>query len=149
MNFRIYSLLFLLIFSSCQSDDPVDCSVIDIAEQTFYIGLQNEQGENLLLNGTYNPEEIEITANNGDVNFRIITEDEAAYIALNEAILFRLNSEYEIHLSPEVTDIMEIEFSREQGICGTSIYTATKLTYNGEEQTIEEFRSNQKVMIIK
>ncbi|MCM4158680.1 hypothetical protein DHB64_02080 [Antarcticibacterium sp. W02-3] len=135
---------------SCNSnDDEIDCSLIDIAPQLFYMEYIDEDGNNLLDNGTYDREEIEVTLG-GVVMGEVYTHPEKSFLVIYEYGQLQNNeNDYIINLSSTETDIMQLEYSQKSGICGTFIYTVEKAIYNGEEMELETYLGNEKITVLK
>jgi hypothetical protein len=146
----LLTFLFALSLISCTSeDDEIDCSVIDIAPQLFFIEYLDEDGNNLLDNGTYVPEEIEVTLDDVAMG-EVYTHTEESFLIIYEYGGLQNNeSDYIIKLSSTETDIMQLEYSQKAGICGTHIFTVERAVYNNVEMDLENYMGNEKITVIK
>lgn len=150
MRSYLFTLLFVVTLISCSSeDDEIDCGVIDMVPEVFFIEYLDNEGNNLLDNGTYIHEEIEITVD-GEVVGEVFTNTEETFLIIPEFNAVQKNeSEYLIKLSPTETDVMQLEYSEETGICGHHIYTVENAVYNGEDMELERYGGNEKITVIK
>ncbi|NER14327.1 hypothetical protein GWK08_12815 [Leptobacterium flavescens] len=148
---KISLLLCLFLFISCDNSDDLDCALISFAPQLFFIELVDDQGNNLIENGTYVREDIEVFFNDFNVGGATGPED----TSFENLIFLTLmgesgDNEFRIELSDTETDILNLNLTVEPGICGVSIFTAVSATYNGEVQNIEEIVIElQKITVIK
>lgn len=145
-----FPLFLAIIIISCSSnDDEIDCSLLDIAPQLFFIEYTDEEGNNLLEDGTYVHEEIEVTVN-GVVMGEVYTLNAKTFLIIYEYGQLQNNeSEYLIKLSPTETDIMQLDYSQKAGLCGTHIYTVERAVYNDEEMELENYSGNEKITVVK
>ncbi len=150
MRYYLFTLLFAITLISCSSeDDEIDCGVIDLLPEVFFIEYLDNDGNNLLDDGTYNHEEIEITVD-GEVVGEVFTNPEKTFLIIHEYNAVQRNeSDYLIKLSPKETDIMQLEYSEGPGLCGHYIYTVENAVYNGEEMELERYGGNEKITVIK
>lgn len=144
------TFLFALSLMSCTSkEDEIDCSVLVIAPQFFFIEYIDEDGDKLLDNGTFVHEEIEVTLD-GVVMGEVYTHSEESLLIIYEyGDLQTNNSDYIIKLSSTETDIMQLQYSQKAGICGTHIYTVEKAVYNNVEMELENYMGNEKITVVK
>lgn len=144
--FNYFLFTFLLFFTSCSTDD--DCWNVDLLPENFYIELIDSEGNNLLLNGTYDPAFVKVIVNDVIVGTAQTNLNEGL-VVINESNAESWNGlPYHILLSPSETDEMFIEYSVENKECG-KVYTAQKVIYNGQERGILYYNGNQKINIIK
>ncbi len=148
---KFYCLVLIVSVFSCANDDGfvVQCAAIDYAVPSLLIELQDINGANLLENGTYNPNEVNITVNENSVSR--ITETENGRVI--EVLLSNtVNSrDATVTLSATETDVLRLNLnSSSTGFpCFFPIFTVEEAFYNGTEQTIEHLEFNQKITVIK
>lgn len=145
-----FILLFALTLISCSSnDDEIDCSLVDIAPQIFFIEYIDNDGNNLLDNGIYLQEEVEVTVD-GEIMGEVYSNSEGTFLIIYELNAVQRNeSDYVIKLSSTETDVMQLEFSEKIGICGSHLYNVERALYNGEEMELENYFGNEKITIVK
>ena len=128
-------IIIVFLFSNCSNDDDngIDCSLFDPVIQQLFIELVDENGDNLLENGTFNIEQIRIRFDNTE--FQVV---ELGFIENVIPIQFVSQGEniYEIILSDTETDILLLDLSLREEICGIEFFDLETVTYNGEEQMI-------------
>ncbi|QYA26919.1 hypothetical protein G3I01_15920 [Gramella sp. MT6] len=80
MKKRLTILLIGILISSCSNndDDGIDCSIFDPAILELYIRLVDENGDNLIENGTIDPENITVEGDFSNPGFRYIPPNEFA-----------------------------------------------------------------------
>ena len=131
----------------CSSND--DCSNIDILPRFLYIEYIDPEMNELLENGHYDPDEVEVFAN-GVIVGATTTIDGRTYIAIpSPGAGSGNNIQYQIKLSATETDTMSIQYSPEEGACSTNQNIIQRLIYNGEEKMLLYFNGNLKITIVK
>ena len=149
MKFSFFPLILcLILFFSCSSDDDINCSAASFAVQEFHIEVVDEDGNNLLANGTYDIEEVQVKVNNQVVSTIRENQDEVLIAIFENGAEARNNLDYEVILSPEEIDILKLHYSFEEAAC-TKIYTAEKAIYNGKEIEIQTTSGNQRITVVK
>lgn len=134
MKSYFFTLLCALTIISCSSDDEtaVDCSLFDPGPQNILVNLIDNKGQNLILDGTYDPVEIEVTANGEMAGSAIILDGgPRAFIYIDKEIAINQTEvKYLIKLNAEETDVLEVTYSIKEVDCGHKIYTAERILYN-------------------
>lgn len=150
MRSYFFPLFLVLSLLSCSSnEDGIDCSLLDIAPQLFFIEYIDEDGHNLLEDGTYVHEEIEVMVD-GEVMGEVYSFPEKTFLIIYEHGQLQNNdSDYIIKLSSTETDIMQLDYSQKAGLCGTQIYTVERAVYNNEEMELQNYSGNEKITVVK
>ena len=136
-------LLIGILFIGCSSDDDngIDCSLFDPAFPELYIRIVDETGDNVIENGTIDPENITVEGDFSNPEFRYIPPSEFgepdAEIRKydNTLFLFIANEsdfEYTINLDDSTSIILNFEARFAELPCGVSYYIPTGLTYNNQ-----------------
>lgn len=153
MKSYFFTLLFALTIISCSSDDDtaVDCSLFDPGPQNILVNLIDNKGENLILDGSYDPAEIEVTANGEVAGSAIILDgDPRAFIYVNKQIAVnQTEMKYLIKLNAEETDTLKASYSIKNVECGHRIYTAEEILYNDVEMEIVLENHGQEIFVKK
>lgn len=153
MKAHLFTLLFLFTIISCSNNEDagIDCSLFDPGPQNILVNLIGHKGENPILDGTYDPAVIEVTAN-GEMAGRAIILDGGprAFIYINKQIAGIENQvRYLIKLNEEETDTLDVFYSVRNIECGHRIFTAEKIIYNDEEKEIFAEHYSQEIFVIK
>lgn len=164
---KIWYIFFFLLFSSCAPEEEervyeeeieeqeeqheLNCELISFMPEVFFIELTDADGNNLLLDGTYDAEEIVVEVDGEEVGFGNVSpyNDEAYVLIIEIDAETRNDKDYEIKLSSEETDTLRMEYTVKEAICDRKVYTAQKVIYNDEELEMDELYSNQKITIVK
>lgn len=148
----LFILLSLFLFS-CSSDDPeVSCDFIQAIGSNLYIDLVNEQGENLIENGTYNPDDIIINFNGSVFTGAVFTEVQGIENFITIGVFGEDgDNTYEIRLSDTETDTLILNLTREEtgGPCSQFVFILNSVAYNGEIQEIEDFGGDFLITVVK
>ena len=152
---KMFTLLLIgILVSNCSKndDDGIDCSLFDPAFPELYIRLVDENGVNLIQNGTIDPENITVEGNFSNPGFRYIPPSEYgepdSEIRKYDNTLFLFiandsNFEYTINLDDSTSIILNFEAKFAELPCGVSYYIPTKLTYNNQNIESENTEVNQ------
>ncbi len=143
MKKTISFFTLVLLFLSCGgSDDNNPCSfphgvVIDPIVQSIFIELVDNQGNNLIENGTFLAEDITAEFNGFLITPVVFTEIEGLenLIALN-FVGSGGETTWLINLNEQETDTLVLDLTLNVGECGFSTYTLNSAFYNGVEQTL-------------
>lgn len=149
MRKTVLLILTLFLFNSCTNNnqDEIDCRLFDPVIQHLLVELVDENGINLLENGTFDKETIKIRLNSAEFQATKldIFENSIAIQLLEQGA-----KTYEIVLSETETDTLVLDLSIREQICGFQFYNLDKAIYNGEAQTIIfENNSDPKIRVIK
>lgn len=137
---------FLLI--SC---NKVDCTTDDPIFRSLFIKLVDADGTNLIENDTFNSEMIIIRFSEALYTGVVFTDVQG----IENLIIINLlgqegTNSYEIQLSDSRTDILEvglIEIGKDEP-CPVSYFIPDNASYNGIDQTIEEFGDDFMITVI-
>ena len=149
----------ILLFISCSSnDDEIDCELFDPAFADLYIKLVDIQGNNLIENGTIDPDKISVRGDFPGASFRFVPADEyskpdAYYRELDNTLkLFIPNKsrfQYTIHLNS--TDAIQVNFSAEliKLPCGLFYFKPNKVLFNNKSINLREVPPLQFVAVLE
>lgn len=148
---KLYCLVLIISIFSCDNDDGfvAQCAAIDYAVPSLLIELQDTSGANLLENGTYNPDEVNVTVTETNVSRIAETENgRVIEILLSNTVNSR---DATVVLNDTETDILRLDLnSSSTGFpCFFPIFNVEEALYNGTVQTIEQLEFNQKITVIK
>lgn len=153
-------LLFVLLLSlfGCNDDDKEDpCFpngfVIDPLVRNFFIELVNADGENLIENGTFKRDEIELRYKESQIT-GVVFESVAG---LENVITMNLfgdegDNVFLVDLSASVTDTLTLNLTKTVTECGIADFSLNSATYNSMEQALLPFNGNgdsEKIVVIK
>ncbi|MGB7394028.1 MAG: hypothetical protein WA913_06515 [Pricia sp.] len=153
-----YLLLILgMIFINCNDDDLCaipEGTIVDPINQQLSIELINNNGENLIDNGTYAESDIivihrgfEIT-NSVNRNF----ESERKVIKIGISGTERGENVWLIQLNSAATDTLLLDIEQEMGDCGSISYIPRTAFYNGERKlldTISDSKYYPRITVLK
>ncbi len=148
-----FILLSLFLFSCSSDDDPeIACDLIQAIQSNLYIDLVNGQGENLIENGTYNPNDITIDVNGSTFTGVVFTNVEGIenFIAIG---VFGEDGDntFEISLSDTETDTLILNLTRSEtgGPCSQFVFALNSAVYNDEVQEIQDFGGDFLITVVK
>lgn len=144
----LFLLSFLLLTSCSVDDDGIDCALYDPMFPTLFVKFVNESGENLIENGTLDPEQISIETDflhgsfifhpendfaNPDAELRVFDNTMELYIPRE--------TNFHYTISFEETEIASLDFTaKETAIaCGISYFIPIKAESEGNILEIQEF----------
>ncbi|MCM5663774.1 hypothetical protein [Galbibacter mesophilus] len=142
---KIFTLLLIsILMFSCSNDDDgeeIDCALFDPMVSSLLIRLVDQDGTNLIENGTINPENITVEGNFPNPDFQYLppregidSDDSTKYnhtLLLN--IPYQSNFTYTINLNETESIDLEFDARLEELPCEVSFFIPTKLTYEGQE----------------
>ncbi len=144
----IYPILLFFALLSCDSCPDGVTVICAASERQFQIELVNAAGENLLLNGTFNPEEVQILFNDSGIDTFFQEEVPDGILTIN---LDTFNSRdgvfdaiFSIELDVNTTDILELNLNRDiddpdcDAFCTTITTEVNTVLYNSETVSFEE-----------
>lgn len=137
--------LFLLV--SCQIDDNgIDCSLIDPIVPSLHVQFMDNDGNNLIENGTFDSDMIRILNSDGMSGGQVVlpseSGNESQSNALNHTLMIFLpgtntTETYSIQLNDTIMDTLILNIRRETTACG-AITIPVSATYNGVDVGISE-----------
>ena len=144
----VYTILIFFTLLSCD-DCPDGVTVVCAApERQLQIELVNEAGENLLLNETFNPEEVRILFNDLEIDSFFQEEVPDGILAIN---LNTFNSrdgvfdaQFDIELNATTTDVLMLNLNRTindpdcAAFCTTITTEVNRVIYNNQAITFED-----------
>lgn len=152
MNYKLILSAFILLFvSSCKIDDGLDCSLVDCAAgQVISLEFLNSEGTNLISNGTYSLEDIEVTVGTNKLELIEFDADKLVTFFLSEK---QGETTYIINFKAlEITDTLVLNLtqtSKAADCCGP-YFQINSATYNGESQEIVQMEFGfEKIAIVK
>ena len=151
---RIVILALIILMGSCkQDDDNTDCSLaIPEPPAQLFINLLDQNGENLLENGTFLASEIFIRSGSTIFTDVVSTENPtlANLIGLNIFAEAGDNA-FEIVLSDSQTDILILNLDIEtvEGTCPFTRTLLNRATYNGIVEPIEDFNGEFLIDVVR
>ena len=140
MKYLRYFLLFpIILLNGCETDDDINCALFDPAPQLFFIELLDNEGNNLIENGTFNANDIVVRFNDFEFTQVVFNEVEELQNLISISLLGDSgDNTYEIVLSETETDTLVLNLSVERQTCGARFFNLNTATYNEEPQTIIE-----------
>ncbi|MCM4158682.1 hypothetical protein FHG64_03530 [Antarcticibacterium flavum] len=149
MRSYLFTFLFALSLISCSStDEEIDCSAQLFPVNLFYLEIIDSDGNNLLSNQTYDPEQIEVTFNNVVVSTVQQVDDDTFIIVFFNGIQSASPVNLRVTLGEDEIDEMQLAFTVEELPC-RKIYTVQNVIYNDEELEVQTEGDDQKVTIVK
>lgn len=138
-------LLAILILQACNTNDDVTCDGDPIPLRLLFINLIDAEGTNLIEAGTLNYEDIEVEFN-GFINPSPFFKNDPKFenLIIVTVVGNEGNNSYKIRLSNSETDTLILNLSEEalgSGPCSYSGFTINSASYNGIDQTVEDFDS--------
>jgi len=152
-HFLISCISVLLIFSCASDDNDSGCPVFDpIPNPNLFIELVNEEGENQLANGTFNPDEI--TAEINGFTFSGLVFDLPGEFQNLIAIPIIEQGEENIailHLNDEIADEIILSTFQEEtdDPCFQPQPMLESMRYNGELQQVESLEIDYRVTVLR
>lgn len=138
MKLKFSILLFIIILNNaCDvSQEGTDCSLVDCAVgQLFSVELINNDGNNLITNGTYAISEISITSNESEIDLiPFNSNDFLNFIVENKSG----ESIYTIRFSESEIDTLNLNLVEldQASVCCGPYYAVQSATYNGANYEI-------------
>ena len=138
MKKLISSFILGLLLLSCGSDDndPCNGAIIDPIVQSIFIELLDNEGNNLIENGTFPAEDISAELNGFIITPVVLTEFESIenLITLN-IVGSKGENTWLIRLNEQETDTLVLDLTPNIGECGFTSFSVNSIFYNGIEQT--------------
>lgn len=141
-NHHSISIIFCLVMVSCNSNDNdgVDCQLFDPAFETFSIELLDSDSNNLIENGTYDREEVQILYNGRSIGF------------INNTISFETVGDGEtiftVFLNDATKDTLELDVDSTLGPCDITFYSVISAKYNNESMVIRAENDYSKIITV-
>ncbi|WP_422857983.1 hypothetical protein ACOKFD_11045 [Flagellimonas sp. S174] len=139
MKKQLFALLLCILCLSCGGNDDDPCSgvIIDPIVQSLFIELVDDEGNNLIENGTFPANGITAEFNRFLITGVVFTEVDG----LENLITLNFlgdggETTWLINLNDQVTDTLIVDLSLNEGECGFSTYTPNSALYNGIEQVL-------------
>ncbi len=145
------ALLYILLLQSCKTNDDIICGD-PIQFGNAFINIVDNNGNNLIENGTFNSDDIKVTFN-GYTHTRPFFENSLKF----ENLIFVTvvgeegDNEFKVQLSDSISDNLFLNLNKEgfYGPCGSAFFTLDSATYNGVLQTIEDFDGDYLITVKK
>lgn len=143
---RYYIALFcLLVLQSCKTNDDIICDGDPIPLRIIFINLVDMNGNNLIENGTFDSDEIEVSFNgySNTSPFFVNNPELENLIAVTVTGIVG-NNAYEIKLSSSITDTLLLNLDSETlgtGPCSGTYFTINSASYNNVTQTVEDLNN--------
>ncbi len=138
---------------SCNSDDSETiCNPTLVIESILFIELVNTEGENLIENGIYNPDDITIGFNGNIFTGVVFTGVQGVE---NVIVLNVFGEEgdntFDINLSDTETDTLILNISKEEisDPCIQLVITVNEVIYNGESKELQDFEGGFLITVVK
>ncbi len=154
LTMKKFILIFVLIFCSCLEDDDggVDCSLVDVAHPSLYVKIVDSTGENLIANGSIDPDQIEVEGDFENPMFVLIPEDEFNNPKLHNSLRLGipLESQFQYTLHLDDSDSVTVDFTAEliEEPC-VYFFKPTEASVNGVEVDLEEVDTLQYLVVVE
>jgi hypothetical protein len=147
-------IILALILCSCSEDEDggIDCSLVDVAYPSLNVKIVDSTGENLIENGSINPDHIEVEGNFDNADFLFVPEDEFSSPELHNSlslfIPFQSQFQYILHLDD--LDSVTIDFSAEliEAPC-VNFFKPTNAFIDGVEVDLQEEVTLQFLVVVE
>lgn len=152
-------LVMVLLFLSCSNgdDDGIDCALFDPGFPSLYIRIVNSTGDNLIGNGTIDPNDVKVEGDFLGAGFQFIPPNEFANPdadirefdnTLKISIPNESKFQYTIHLD-DITSI-KVDFTAEltRIPCDITYFKPNNVTLDGETFELIELPSLQYLVVI-
>lgn len=147
------TILFFCLLFSCETEQPQACPVVVVPD--LLLSLVNDDGENLLENGTYDPEEITVTAG-GITYMPNVTDVDSLYQNLINIRIKGVEgvNELLIRLSDTEVDMLTLDLEEHinESACGIyTSFTIIQAIYNDEVKEVQVFSDdfNKFIQVVK
>lgn len=149
MKAKVLLLLSGMFFLSCSDlNNDIDCSEVDAFFQQIFIEIEDEFGNNLIENETFDRDEIGVFFNDAQVG------GVPEFGINNNFIRLQLlgdngDNEFMVRLNEFETDILNlditVELVEERG-CDIEFRVLNAATYNGFDQIVETLQDGQRII---
>lgn len=147
MKKTIIFILIGLLLSSCSNNDDntINCATFDPFFPELYIRLVDETGNNLIENGTIEPNDITVEGDFPNPLFRLVTPEDAVVEAFSNTLILAIPNQsifrYTINLND--TDSIDIDFNNEliELVCDVSFFSPSAVELNGETIELSEIEA--------
>lgn len=148
-----------LLVSGCSNNDEneINCSLFDPLFPELYLKLVDENGVNLIENGTFDPNNITVEGNFSNPGFRynpaheyaepdadIRKYDHTLYLFIPRESQF----EYTINLNDTTSIVLAFEAELTEIPCDLSYFLPTKISFNNEVLELVQEESDLKFLTI-
>ena len=126
----------LFLFAACNPSDKTDCDLVDCAFQTFSIAFVDDEGTNLIANGTFSETDVSVSKNDNQLSFNVSQENQIFFEAAGE----QGENTYIIRLSQSRTDEMVLDLNRKGSgneCCGPFFDVSSAAYTNSTDVLIE------------
>ncbi|MCQ0112549.1 hypothetical protein [Zhouia amylolytica] len=151
-------LLFGLFIASCSNkDDGIDCSLFDPAFPELNVRITDEAGNNLIENGTIDPDSITVTGDFSGAGFRYIpaidyVSPDAEIRAFDHTLSLYIprESEFQYTINLKDYEAINIDFTAifTKIPCDLSYYIPSEAFYDNEKLELQEISPLQFLVII-
>lgn len=152
-HLSLFILLSLFLFSCSSDDEPeIACDLIQAIGSNLYIDLVNDQGDNLIENGTYNPDDIIINFDGNVLTGVVFTEVQGIENFISIGVFGEDgDNTFAIRLSDTETDTLILNLTRSEtgGPCSQFVFTLNSAVYNDEAQEIQDFGGDFLITVVK
>lgn len=148
---RYLIILLVASFSILSCGDELDCIEDDPIFRSIFIDLRDNDGNNLIKNGTFNSQDIIIRFNDIEI-FNPVFDTVSG---IEHFIVINVHGpeghiSYEIQLSTTRTDTLDLNVIdiAEDHPCMIPLYAVESATYNGIDQTLEAFMEDVLITVV-
>ncbi|WP_299674236.1 hypothetical protein [uncultured Dokdonia sp.] len=151
-RFSLFIIVSILLFSCNSDDSETICNPTLVIESILFIELVNTEGENLIENGIYNPDDITIGFNGNIFTGVVFTGVQGVE---NVIVLNVFGEEgdntFDINLSDTETDTLILNISKEEisDPCIQLVITVNEVIYNGESKELQDFEGGFLITVVK
>lgn len=138
--FKTFFILFIGVFQACGTSEDCEDYACFTPPSSFMFELVDQSGENLFTNGTFEPDQIEITTleNNENIDFSFIDENNANVIQIRSIGWETETVEFSVSIGPEEIFQFYVDAERvSEDCCSFTRYNEIRID-NAEYEINEE-----------
>ena len=156
MKYTLRLLFVFLLFTGCAGDEEdINCSAYSPIIPGLNLRFVDASGNNLIENGSIDPENIRVESNSETLDFELITEDrfgeqDADFRIFSNSIFFKVvprRSSFQFTITAENYNSVTVDFLAERHDlrCGISYYEVTEAS--SSETSLEYLELNSALLL--
>ncbi|RCS25959.1 hypothetical protein DUT90_09260 [Polaribacter sp. WD7] len=141
------------VIISCYEKENINCLTFEIERPQLFIKIINNEGVNLIENGTINSTNITIEENSSNISFTFIPEGQFGdFNEFDNSIALTVPNESDFRYTVAINDfetiVLDFTLVLTNALCNVSFFQPESVNFNDKELQLMEFPPRQYLIVV-